>query len=161
LTARRITDYLLLSAPFSTAVNVAITINNAPNPNTQSGFHGCRLQASLQSENVILSMLLGAGVAEPASDRSHDFVDFEWAQEVWFFFQLHTPFQKDLIRPPLLLIAFINNLLDGGFPFSKTHRLFLLDCGIVSCEFNCDVGMIESDCTARMFFWHKPTFDAG
>ena len=33
-------------------------------------------------------------------------------------------------RPRLLVIAFINNLLDGHFPFLKTHRLFLLEFGI-------------------------------
>jgi hypothetical protein len=110
---------------------------------------------------MIFLFVSSAGIAEPASDRSHDFVNLEWFQEGWFFFQLHTPFHQDLIRPHLLVIAIISDLLDGYFPFFKTHRLFLLDCGIVSCDFNCDVAMIESDCTARMFFWHKPTFDAG
>lgn len=94
-------------------------------------------------------MLLGTGVAEPAPDRSHDCVDFKWVQEGWFFFQLHTPFHQDIVHPHLLVIVFINNLLDGYFPFFKTHRLFPLDCGIASCESISDVGMIEADRIAQ------------
>jgi hypothetical protein len=43
------------------------------------------------------------------------------------------------------VVAFINNLVDGHFPFLKTHRIFLLDCSIASCDLNRDVGMIEAD----------------
>jgi hypothetical protein len=100
-----------------------------------------------------------AGVAEPASDLSHDFVDLEWSQEGWFFFQLRPPFHQDPIRHPLLVIAFINNLLDGYFPFFKTHRLFLLNCGIASCDFNREVGMIEADRIAKLLCWHKLSLD--
>jgi hypothetical protein len=100
-----------------------------------------------------------AGVAEPASDLSHDFVDLEWLQEVWFFLQLRTPFHQDPTPNLWLLIAFINNLLDGCFPFFKTYHLFLLDCGRVSCDFNRDVGVIEDDRIAKLLRWHKLSLD--
>jgi hypothetical protein len=70
--------------------------------------------------------------AEPLSDRSHDLVDLERLQKGRFLFQLHTPLRQDFIPATFrwIVIAFINNLLDGRFPFLKTHRLFLFDCGI-------------------------------
>jgi hypothetical protein len=91
-----------------------------------------------------------AGVAEPLSDHSHDLVDFEWFQEGGFFFQLHSPFHQDPNRPLSLLIAFINHRLHGGFPFFKSHRLFLFDCCIASCDFNHDVSLnwIPEACAA-------------
>ena len=33
------------------------------------------------------------------------------------------------VHSRLLVIAFINNFLDGHFPFLKAHRLFLLEFG--------------------------------
>jgi len=69
-------------------------------------------------------------VAEPLLDLSHDYVDLEWLQKVRFLFELCTPFLQDRVYSRLLMIAFINNLLDGHFPFLKTHRLFLLEFGI-------------------------------
>jgi len=72
-----------------------------------------------------------AEVAEPLLDLSHDFVGLEWLQESRFLFQLCTPCQQDRVHSRLPVIAFINNLLDGHFPFLKTHRLVLLEFGIV------------------------------
>ena len=71
-----------------------------------------------------------AGVAEPLLDLSHDFVDFERLQEGRFLFELCTPYHQDPVDSRLLLIAFINNLLDGFFPILKTHRPLLLEFGI-------------------------------
>ena len=68
-----------------------------------------------------------ADVAEPLPDFSHNFVDLERLQKGRFLFQLRTPCHQDHVRSLLLVIAFINNLLDGRFPFLKTHRLFLFD----------------------------------
>ena len=88
-----------------------------------------------------------AKVAEPLSDLSDDFVDLERLQKGRFLFQLRTPFHQDLIRSLLLVIAFINNLLDGRLPFLKLHRLFLLDFGIVryllQCQHNFPVDLLE------------------
>ncbi len=70
-----------------------------------------------------------AEVAEPLLDLSHDFVDVEWLQKGRFLFHLFTPCHQDRVHSRLLVIAFINNLLDGYFPFLKTHRLFLLEFG--------------------------------
>ena len=74
-----------------------------------------------------------ADAAEPLSDLSHDFVDLERLQKSRFLFQFHSPSNQNLIRSLFLVIAFINNLLDGHFPFMKTHRLFLLDFGGGGC----------------------------
>jgi hypothetical protein len=41
-----------------------------------------------------------------------------------------TSASQDLVRSLLFVTAFIHNLLDSPFPFIKTHRLFLFDCGI-------------------------------
>ena len=71
-----------------------------------------------------------ANIAEPLSDLSHDFVDLERLQESRFLLQFCTPFHQNLIRSVFLVIALINNLLDGHFPFLKTHRLFLFDFGV-------------------------------
>ena len=71
-----------------------------------------------------------AEVAEPLLNLSHDYVDLERPQKGRFLFQLCTPCHQDLVHSRLLVIAFINNLLDGHFPFLKTHRLFLLEFGI-------------------------------
>ncbi len=73
-----------------------------------------------------------ADAAEPLSYFSHDFVDLERLQKRRFLFQLRTPCHQDSILALflLLVIAFINNLLDGRFPFLKLHRLFLFDFGI-------------------------------
>ena len=103
-----------------------------------------------------------ADVVEPLPDLPHDCVDFEWFQEGGFFFQLHTPFRQYsiVILFLLLVIAFINNLLDGYFPFLKSHRLFLFDCGIASCDFNRDVSMIEADWIAKLLCWHKLSLGA-
>ncbi len=68
-----------------------------------------------------------AVAAEPFLDLSHDFVDLEWLQKGRFLFQLCTPCLQDRVHSRLLVIAFINNLLDGHFPFLKTHRIVLLD----------------------------------
>jgi hypothetical protein len=76
------------------------------------------------------SCVSSAELVEPLSDLSHDFVDLKRLQEGRFVFQLRTPCHQDLVRPLLLVIAFINNLLDAHFPFFKTHRLFLFDFGI-------------------------------
>jgi hypothetical protein len=73
---------------------------------------------------------------QSVSDRSHDLVDLEWCQEGWLFFQPRTPFLQNTIRPPSLMIAFINDLLDGYFYFFKQHQQFLLVCGIATCNFN-------------------------
>ena len=54
----------------------------------------------------------------------------EWLQKVRFLFELCTPFLQDRVYSRLLMIAFINNILDGHFPFLKTHRLFLFDFGV-------------------------------
>jgi hypothetical protein len=89
------------------------------------------------------------------SDHSHDFVDLEWFQEGWFFFQLHTPCHQDPIRPLLLVIAFINHRLHGDFPFFKTHRLFLLDSGSASSDFHRDVGMIAAHRITSRLCWHN------
>ena len=76
--------------------------------------------------------VLSADVAEPLPDLSHDPVDLERLQEGRFLLQLRTPCHQDsiLVRSLLLVIVFINNLLDRHFPFLKTHRLFLFDFGI-------------------------------
>jgi hypothetical protein len=58
-----------------------------------------------------------AGVAEPVSDRSYDFVDLGWFQESWFFFQFPTPTLQFYSRPSWLVTAFIGDILDGCFPF--------------------------------------------
>jgi hypothetical protein len=42
------------------------------------------------------------------------------------------------------VIAIIGDLQDGCFPFFKTHRLFLLDYGVASCDFNRNAGTIEA-----------------
>jgi len=76
-----------------------------------------------------------AKVAEPSLDLSHDFVNLECLQKGRFLFQLCTPCRQDRVHSHLLVIAFINNLLDGHFPFLKTHRLFLLEFGIA--RFDC------------------------
>jgi hypothetical protein len=78
-----------------------------------------------------------AKAAEPLSDLSDDFVDSEWLQNGRFLFQLRTPYLQNLILAPfiLLVIAFINNLLDCRFPFLKMHRLFLFDFGIARYPF--------------------------
>jgi hypothetical protein len=60
----------------------------------------------------------------------------------------------------LLLIAFINHRLHGDFPFFQSHRLFLLDCSIASCDFNRDVGMIKANRIAKRLCWHKLSFGA-
>jgi hypothetical protein len=73
---------------------------------------------------VAFFFVSSAEVAEPLLDLSHDFVDLEWLQKVRFLFQLCTPFLQDRVDSRLLVIAFINHLLDGHFPFLKTHRLF-------------------------------------
>ena len=70
-------------------------------------------------------------LAEPSLDLSHDFVDLKCLQKGRFLFQLCTPCRQDRVHSPLRVIAVINNLLDSHFPFLKTHRLFLLDFGIV------------------------------
>jgi hypothetical protein len=57
------------------------------------------------------------------------------------------------------VIAFINNILDGYFPFFKTHRVFLLGCGIALCDFNRDVSVIEADRIAKLLCWHKLSRD--
>jgi hypothetical protein len=64
------------------------------------------------------------------SDLSHDLVDLERLQKGRFLFQLHTPCNQDLARSLLVVIAFINDLLDRRFPILKTHRLFLFDFGV-------------------------------
>ena len=87
-----------------------------------------------------------AEVAEPLSDLSHDFVDLEWLQKGRFLFQLCTPCHQDCVDSRLLVNAFINNLLDGHFPFLKTHRLFLLEFGIA--RFDC------RDETKRLYGTH-------
>ena len=69
-------------------------------------------------------------IAEPLSGLSHDFVDLERLQKGRLLFQLRTPLNQNPVRVRSLVIAFINNLLDGRFPFSETHRLFLFDFGI-------------------------------
>jgi len=79
---------------------------------------------------VAFFFVSSAEVAKPLSDLSHDFVDLEWLQKVRFLFQLCTPFLQDRVHLRLLVIAFINHLLDGHFPFLKTHRLFFLEFGI-------------------------------
>jgi hypothetical protein len=71
-----------------------------------------------------------ADVAEPLSDLPHDFVDLERLQKSRFLLQLCTPCNQDLVRSLFIVIAFINDLLDGHFPFLKTHRLFLFDFGV-------------------------------
>ena len=68
--------------------------------------------------------------AEPLSGLSHDLVYLERLQKGRFLFQLRSPRNQDLVRSLLLVIAFINNLLDGHFPFLKTHRLFLFDFSV-------------------------------
>ena len=77
-----------------------------------------------------LFFVSSAELAEPLLDLSHDFVDLEWPQKGRFFFQLCTPCHQDRVHSRFLVIAFIGNLLDGHFPFSKTHRLLLLEFGI-------------------------------
>jgi hypothetical protein len=66
---------------------------------------------------------------QPLPDFSHDFVDLERMQKARFFLQLRTPFHQDLARVLLLVTTFIDHLLDGNFPFLKTHQLFLCDVG--------------------------------
>jgi hypothetical protein len=51
-------------------------------------------------------------------------------QKSRFLLQLCTPCNQDLVRSLFIVIAFINDLLDGHFPFMKTHRLFLFDFGV-------------------------------
>jgi len=72
-----------------------------------------------------------AKVAKPSSDLSYDFVDLEWLQKGRFLFQLCTPCHQDRVHLRFLVITFINDLLDGHFPFLKTHRLFLLEFDFV------------------------------
>jgi hypothetical protein len=76
-----------------------------------------------------------AGLAAPSSDLSHKFVDLVRAQKGWLLFQFRTPFHQNLIRSLSLLIAFIYDILDGHFPFLKTHRLFPFYVGIPNLEF--------------------------
>jgi hypothetical protein len=66
-----------------------------------------------------------AGVLEPLSDLSDDFVDLVRMQSGRFLFQLRTPCHQDLVRFVLLVTAFSNDFKDGPFPILKTHRLFL------------------------------------
>jgi hypothetical protein len=61
-------------------------------------------------------------VAESSSDLSDDFVDLERLKKARFLFQIRTPFRQDPIGSLFLVIALINNLLDGNFPWFKTHR---------------------------------------
>jgi len=68
------------------------------------------------------ALVSSAEVAEPFSDLSHDFVDLERLQKGRFLFQLCTPGLQNRVHSRLLVIAFINNLLDGHFPFLKTHQ---------------------------------------
>jgi hypothetical protein len=72
-----------------------------------------------------------ANLVEPLSDLSHDLIDVVRLQKGWFLFQLRTPSPQDRILASflLLVIAFISNLLDGRFPFFKTHRGFLSEYG--------------------------------
>jgi hypothetical protein len=74
------------------------------------------------------------GVAKPLLDLAHDFVDLERLQKGRFLFQLCTPCHQDRVDSRLLLIAFINDLLDRHFPFLKSHRLFLLEFGIAGFD---------------------------
>ncbi len=80
-----------------------------------------------------------AEVVESLLDLSHDFVDLEWLQKGRFLFQLCTPCRQDPVHSCLLVIAFIKNLLDGHFPFLKTHRLFLLEFDFVRHTQNASV----------------------
>jgi hypothetical protein len=52
------------------------------------------------------------------------------------------------------VIAFINNLLDGCFPFLKTHRLFLFDFSIARYLFQCQhefsIDLLEQFCFVRV-----------
>ena len=73
-----------------------------------------------------------AKVAEPLSDLPHDFVDSERLQKSRFLLQLCTPRHQAPVRSLFIVIAFINDLLDGRFPFLKRHRLFLFDFGVES-----------------------------
>jgi hypothetical protein len=57
---------------------------------------------------------------------SHDLVDLERRQKMWFLCQFHSPSHQDLIRFITITIAFVGNRLDRRFPILKTHRLFLL-----------------------------------
>jgi hypothetical protein len=43
------------------------------------------------------------------------------------------------------VIAFVDNLLDGHFPFLKTHRLFLLEFGIALLHRVKDVLHVHED----------------
>jgi hypothetical protein len=74
-----------------------------------------------------------ADLAKPSSDLSHEFVDLGRTQTGRLLFHFGTPFQQHLILSPFLVLAFLNNLLDGHFPFVKAHRLFLLDFGVGVC----------------------------
>jgi hypothetical protein len=67
------------------------------------------------------------GGAEPLSDLSLDFVDLERLQKSRFLFQFGTPRLHDPVCSVFVVAALINHLLDGHFPFLKTHRLFLVD----------------------------------
>jgi hypothetical protein len=80
-----------------------------------------------------------AGVAESLPGFPHDSVDLERLQESRFLLQLCTPCHQNPVRSLFTVIAFINDLLDGRFPFVETHRLFLLDFGVggdvgVACQ---------------------------
>jgi len=83
------------------------------------------------------------------SDFSHDSVDLERLQKARFLFELRTPCYQYFILTPflLLLIAFINNFLDGRFPLLKTHRLFLFDNGVtrylLQCQYNFSDDLLE------------------
>ena len=81
------------------------------------------------------AFMSSAGLAAPSPDLSHEFVDLVRTQKGRLLFQFRTPFHHNLIGSISLVIAFINHLLDGYFPFIKTHRLFLFDFGIPNLEF--------------------------
>jgi hypothetical protein len=53
-------------------------------------------------------------------------VDLKRLQKARFLFQCRTPFREDRIVSLVLLIAFFNDLLDGHFPFVKTHQRCLV-----------------------------------
>jgi hypothetical protein len=65
-------------------------------------------------------------LAEPFSDLSHDSVDLERLQKSRLLFQFGTPRLQDPVCSVFVVAALINHLLDGHFPFLKTHRLSLL-----------------------------------
>ena len=114
-----------------------------------------------------------AGLVAPSSDLSHEFVDLVRTQKGRLLFQFRTPFHQHLIRSLSLLIAFINHLLDGHFPFLKTHRLFLFDFGVGACVatslFSCESRWLSVEfssgvggLTRRMTVagWgHRPEFE--